>query len=202
MIDELVEWVHAQRRDRIVWHVDKIPALVQEIRTSVVPLGSQSFDPRVSGGGFKDSLPMRVGAVDDTNLIWALLRDYLAGIEWALDERFGPFPLTCPPAADEAFREALTLAGWILADGRVVEVAAHDDLARVEDPLFREIRRGGQVYRLAPSRHDQRRKCPVCLPGTMLSVWRDDDTFVSTCAHCGHTETQTVPMSALAQIMV
>lgn len=186
--EEWDAWVH-----RYTWHLDRLPPLLQQMRDQVTPLGATRLDiPRVSGGGMKDTLPMRVDAADDAQELWGLLYDYAHAVMARIGEQpatvFFRFVAVDP---NQAWRTSYELVAWLLDDDRLARIVEHHDLAELEEQLFREVRKGGTRYGLAPSRHDRKRVCTLCGERAVVATWVDEGAGtvgIARCGRCGNTE--------------
>nr|WP_274635548.1 hypothetical protein [Microbacterium bovistercoris] len=198
MADVVAEYAAQEEWDawvrRYEWHLDRLPPLLQQMREVVVPVGAARMDvPRVSGGGMKDSLPLRADAADDAQALWTLLCSYVIEVSKRIGETpgAGATHAAIAASASEAWRNSYVLVAWLLAEDRIDRIVEHHDLAALEDQLFSEIRKGGRVYGLAPFQGKRRRLCTVCGEHAVVAAWIDEGAGgvgVARCERCGNTE--------------
>ncbi|MEQ6898992.1 hypothetical protein [Microbacterium sp. KR10-403] len=199
-MDAVTEYAQQEEWDTWVasyeWHLDKLPPLLQQMREqqATVIRATNLEATRVSGGGYLDN----VRVIDepgtpaaDAAILWALLTGYAE----AVADRIGECPTPRPPfaAPDDArtaWRASYELVAWLLDDDRVNRIVEHHDLGELEETLFREVRKGGNRYGLAPERRNRKRLCTICGERGMVAAWIDEGAgtvAVARCERCGNT---------------
>lgn len=192
-------WVRRYR-----WHVGAIPELLMLGRQSVVPLRAVSYGERVQGGGDVRRLPLNGDAVDEADLLWALLVIYarevaykiggsspsvIRGSVWSTDE-----PQGLPPGLSGSGAYALgeIVTSWLIP--RALTIAQYAELQDTEEHLFGHVRSLRTRHGLHTAQGERRRFCDVCARHTVVAAFQDvklgEDEWIEFsrvwCVHCGH----------------
>lgn len=169
---------------RYEWHLDQIPPLVEAMRLAVYPLGAMVYDRvRVDVSRDGSPLPLREGAVDDADDLWAELVQYTAnvvdllGVPWrsplrrSWRSRGDVAGMRADADPLSARREAMEIVGWLV--DAAPTVVGFAELAESEESLFARIRGARARYTVATVRRAAPRLCGVCGERAVRVSWVD-----------------------------
>lgn len=187
-------WVKRYR-----WHVESIPELLLLTRQAVVPLKATAYGERVQGGGDVRRLPMNGSAVDEADLLWALLVLYAREVAyrlggsspavirsavWSTSEPQGLPAGTTPTGAHGL---GLIVSDWLAP--RALAVAEFAELQDTEDHLFAYVRALRSRYGMQSTDVERRRFCGVCGRRGVVAAFEDVGGAEFSrvwCVLCGH----------------
>lgn len=158
---------------RYASHLERIPELLMLCRSAAVALKSQQFDRVLVDESREAPLPFRVDAVDDADLLWALLVLYgrevaellggsspavLRSQSWSTTDVQG---VRSAASAEATFGHASEVVRWLVQ--RAESIGPLTELEDSEEHLFAFVRVLSRQYRLEerPDRSGLRR-CPIC----------------------------------------
>lgn len=198
MSDEATQddrWVRRYR-----WHIGAIPELMLLTRQALVPLKAQALSERVQGGGDVRRLPMNGDAVDEADLLWALLVLYAREVAyklggsspevirnavWSSDAEPQGLPPGLTGSAAYALAEMVT--SWLIP--RALSIAEFAELADTEDHLFGYVRSLRSRYGVHTAEGERRRFCDVCGRHGVVAGFTEKAGIEFSrvwCTHCGH----------------
>ena len=199
-MDAVTEYAQQEEWDawlsRYAWHLDRLPPLIQQMREQqAIVIHAKRLTTRINGGGYPDNIRVidEPGTPDaDATTLWRMLIEYVEAVAARIGEQPAPRPrMTAPEDSAAAWRDSFVLVAWLLEDERLARIVEHHDLSELEETLFREVRKGGNRYGLAPSRRDHKRVCTLCGERAMVAKWVDEGAGtvgVARCERCGNTE--------------
>ncbi|NHI16850.1 hypothetical protein [Microbacterium excoecariae] len=199
--------------ERLRWHVDLVPGLLEAMREHMHPVGAAVYDRElVSGSGAEGSpAPLRVEAVDDADALWRELLELQDVVErWLEGERADRYgeelalrmairaertestprgELSSSMTGAAVRLRGFEITGYLLEHAEAIEMRG--ELRAAAELLFELVRRMRAKY--APSaRRAHRRRCTTCGDVAVVVEWaelitRTRAVGVGRCTECGQT---------------
>ena len=179
-----------------------IPDMMANMRVKMIPAGISNYESeRVSGGGDGAPAPLRVGALDASDALFAKLVSWIDALSEEMHASVPPIRTwmgfsevqgSRPVSAVAAHDQAAQLTAWFLV--RLEEVAAspsavafHDDIAWGWDDSPGVYKLTGQYgVEPRPLRDADKRECPMCGEKSIFVKWPDllDSDIAIMCERC------------------
>ncbi|MFF2631981.1 hypothetical protein ACFVR6_03770 [Microbacterium sp. NPDC058021] len=180
--------------EQYLWHIDQLPNVVEASGTVALAthgLKAAQLKERVSGGGYIDNIPVVDGPESrNARAVWDTLRAYLTAASSRIGVEAPNLPPMLPDDVAAARWWAFAANEW-LAD-RVHVILDHQDLAPLEDQLFRLIRRARTQHGTPVVRRQPAELCMVCgVQGVAVDWVTGGDgraTLARTCRECGDVQ--------------
>lgn len=198
MTDEKPQDDRWEKRYR--WHIGSIPELMMLTRQALVPLKATAYGERVQGGGDVRRLPLNGDAVDEADLLWALLVIYAREVAYNIggsspscirdqvwSNNSEPQGLPGGVTSSGAFVLGRIVSNWL--QERCLTIAEFDGLQESEDQLFAYVRSLRSRYGVQDTTDRKNRFCGVCLSYSVTTQFEDVGgvEFTRTwCTHCGN----------------
>lgn len=195
--DREAEDAYRRWEKRSAWHLGQAGAVLEALRSDMIPLGAQSFEGRVSGSKDEAPAPMRVDPTVDADELWSVLCEYAGEIADKLgatlpasvglvsarrDPQNGIAAGVLPGVVAQAARD---VARWLTGRADVIYLLHLDES---EDFLFGLTRRLRTRWVIPLDERTPRRQCGLCLEWRVTAQWVDTDTkpvLVASCRGCG-----------------
>ncbi len=163
------EWV-----DKFLWHIDQLPVVVETTGTIMMAtrgLRAAQLTERVSGGGYRDNVPLVDGPESrNARAVWDTLRGYLVVASSRLGVEGPQLPAGLPDV-DLAREWAYAANAWL--SDVVHDIQAWPDLDELEEQLFRLIRRARGRLQTSTARRTRPEYCTRCGEPGVLVDWID-----------------------------
>ncbi len=187
---------------RYEWHLESIPELLSLSLAGVVPFAATRYGERVDSNGDPRRLPFNAAAMDDADLLWAMLVLYADDVVYRVggtgpsqlresawkvrDEAQG---LRAGKAPENAAQDAAEIVAWLVRHCEII--GQTEDLHDAEEPLFDLIRTLRHRYDVAETIKTSRaRVCAVCNTRAVVAAYANvagKESSLVRCANC-HAE--------------